>query len=61
MEEQKLSYEVVENLRKVMGTLPEERPPVVTEFHNMSDEVEVTLEDNMTNPYKSMFVTSTST
>jgi len=59
--EDKLSYEVVENLRKVMGTLPEERPPVVTEFHDMIDEVEVTLEDHMTNPYKSMFVTSTST
>ncbi len=39
MEEQKLSYEVVENLRKVMGTLPEERPPVVTDFHDMLSEV----------------------
>lgn len=61
MEKTKLSYEVVENLRKVMGTLPEERPPVITNFHDMLNEVEVTLEDHMTNPYKSMFVTSTST
>ena len=59
--EEKLSYKVVENLRKVMGTLPEERPPICTEFHKMKDEIEVTLEENMTNPYKSMFVTSTST
>ncbi len=57
----KLSYDVVENLRIVMGTLPEERPLLKTEFKLLQDEVEVTLEDHMSNPYKSMFVTSTST
>ena len=57
----KLSYDVVENLRIVMGTLPEERPLLKTEFKLLRDEVEVTLEDHMSNPYKSMFVTSTST
>ena len=57
----KLSYDVVENLRIVMGTLPEEQPLLKTEFKILSDEVEVTLEDHMSNPYKSMFVTSTST
>jgi hypothetical protein len=57
----KLSYDVVENLRIVMGTLPEEQPLLKTEFKLLQDEVEVTLEDHMSNPYKSMFVTSTST
>ena len=55
------SYEVVDNLRKVMGTIPEEQPELKTDFKVMKDEVEVTLEDHMSNPYKSMFVTSTST
>lgn len=55
------SYEVVDNLRKVMGTIPEEQPELKTSFKVMKDEVEVTLEDHMSNPYKSMFVTSTST
>lgn len=58
---EKLSYDVVENLRIVMGTLPEEQPLLKTEFKLLQDEVEVTLEDHMSNPYKSMFVTSTST
>lgn len=57
----KTSYDVVENLRKVMGTLPEETPEIKTHFHALEEEVEVTLEDSMSNPYKSMFVTSTST
>lgn len=57
----KISYEVVDNLRKVMGTLPEEQPNLKTNFKTLSSEVEVTLEDHMCNPYKSMFVTSTST
>ncbi len=56
-----LSYDVVENLRKVMGTLPEEAPKIKTEFKSLKEDVEVTLEDHMENPYKSMFVTSTST
>ena len=56
-----LSYEVVDNLRKVMGTLPEEQPELKTDFKQLNKECEVTLEDHMRNPYKSMFVTSTST
>lgn len=55
------SYEVVDNLRKVMGTLPEEQPQLKTDFKQLHKECEVTLEDHMCNPYKSMFVTSTST
>ena len=55
------SYEVVDNLRKVMGTLPEEQPQLKTHFKQLFSECEVTLEDHMCNPYKSMFVTSTST
>ena len=56
-----LSYEVVDNPRKVMGTLPEEQPELKTDFKQLHTECEVTLEDHMCNPYKSMFVTSTST
>jgi len=59
--EQNLSYEVVENLRKVMGTLPEEKPQIKTDFRLFAQEVEVTLEDHSANPYKAMVVTSTST
>ena len=50
--QEKLSYDVVENLRIVMGTLPEEQPLLKTEFKLLQDEVEVTLEDHMSNPYK---------
>ena len=57
----KTSYDIVENLRKVMGTLPEETPEIKTDFFDLNSSVEVTLEDSMSNPYKSMFVTSTST
>tara|TARA_Y100000296_G_scaffold70572_1_gene85342 strand:+ start:783 stop:1601 length:819 start_codon:yes stop_codon:yes gene_type:complete len=57
----KIGYDVVENLRKVMGTLPEEAPKIKTDFKHLNKDVEVTLEDHMQNPYKSMFVTSTST
>jgi len=59
--QENLSYDVVENLRKVMGTLPEETPKIKTDFKSFADEVEVTLEDHSANPYKAMVVTSTST
>ena len=60
-EKQNHEYDVVDNLRKVMGTAPEEQPTLKTNFKTLASEAEVTLEDSMANPYKSMFVTSTST
>lgn len=51
----------VDNIRKVMGTLPSETPEKKAEIVLFSENVEVTLEDYSNNPYKSMFVTSTST
>lgn len=56
-----LSFDAVENLRKVMGTLPSERPVKSTNIKNFESECIVTLEDSSENPYKAMFVTSTST
>lgn len=56
-----LTYEDIDNLRKVMGTLPSEKPTKRTDLKTFNDSVEVTLEDHSSNPYKAMFVTSTST
>ena len=56
-----LNYEQVENLRKAMGTLPSERPKKQTDIVTLEQSIEVTLEDCSINPYKAMFVTSTST
>lgn len=61
MENNALSYSEVDELRKVMGTLPSERPIKRTDLKTFDDSVEVTLEDHSLNPYKAMFVTSTST
>lgn len=57
--EQKENY--VENLRKVMGTLPSEQPDKSTNFKTMDESMEVTLEDYSNNPYKAIFVSCTST
>jgi hypothetical protein len=56
-----LDFNAVENLRKVMGTLPSERPTKKTNILKPDASIEVTLEDYSNNPYKAMFVTSTST
>lgn len=56
-----LSFKQVENLREVMGTLPSERPEKKTSIVKFENSIEVTLEDFSNNPYKAMFVTSTST
>lgn len=61
MENNALSYSEVDELRKVMGTLPSEKPVKRTELKTFEDSAEVTLEDHSANPYKAMFVTSTST
>jgi len=51
----------IENLRKVTGTLPSEQPTKRTVMTEIEDSCEVTLEDSNRNPYKTMFVTATST
>lgn len=56
-----LSFEHIENLRKVMGTLPSEKPKKKTKILSLNESIEVTLEDCSENPYKAMFVTATST
>jgi len=58
---QSITSEAIDNLRKVMGTLPSETPTKRTELKTFDESVEVTLEDHSKNPYKAMFVTSTST
>lgn len=54
-------FKKIEDIRKVMGTLPSEHPVVRTDIEALKDVLEVTLEDSSENPYKTMFVTSTST
>jgi hypothetical protein len=61
MENTALTYNEVDDLRKVMGTLPSERPTKRTDLKTFEESVEITLEDHSANPYKAMFVTSTST
>lgn len=56
-----LDDKAVENLRKVMGTLPSEQPQKSTNFKSIEDSFEVTVEDWSNNPYKAMFVSATST
>ena len=56
-----MNYETIENLRKVMGTLPSERPQKRTEILSLLNSLEVSIEDSSENPYKAMFVTTTST
>lgn len=58
---QSITSEAIDNLRKVMGTLPSETPAKRTDLKTFAESVEVTLEDHSKNPYKAMFVTSTST
>ena len=56
-----MDSKTVESLRKSSGTAPSERPERKTDFFNVVDSIEVTLEDYNANPYKTMFVTSTAT
>ena len=55
------SYETIENLRKVTGTLPSERPEKKTDIKSLKDSLDITVEDHSKNPYKAMFVAATST
>jgi hypothetical protein len=58
---QKEAVNSIENLRRVVGTLPSENPGRSTNYLDLSTGCEVTLEDHSKNPYKAMFVTSTAT
>lgn len=58
---QAITSDAIDNLRRVMGTLPSETPTKRTDIKTFDESVEVTLEDHSKNPYKAMFVTSTST
>ena len=51
----------IENLRKVTGTLPSERPAKNTQIQHFDDSLDITIEDHSNNPYKAMFVAATST
>ncbi len=53
--------ETIENLRKVTGTLPSERPSKKTNLRSFEDSLDITIEDHSNNPYKAMFVAATST
>lgn len=48
------------DLRKVMGTLPDEDAILTTEFHHGVSDMSVELVDYSTNPYKAMYVLATS-
>ncbi len=62
MEKQKhLTTDFIENLRKVTGTLPSERPVKNTEIRRFNESIDITIEDHSHNPYKAMFVAATST
>lgn len=58
---QSITSDAIDNLRRVMGTLPSETPTKRTDIKTFDESIEVTLEDHSKNPYKAMFVTSTST
>lgn len=57
----KSSTGVIENLRKIAGTLPSENPIKRNDFLNLSNSIEVELIDHNENPYKAMFTTATAT
>jgi hypothetical protein len=56
-----LSYEYIENLRVVAGTLPSETPKKNTKLIKINDSIEVEMVDHNLNPYKAMFLTATAT
>jgi len=51
----------IEELRKAMGTNPQEKTPLITEFHEGVRDITVELFDWPTNPYKAIFNMATST
>jgi len=56
-----LKADEIENMRRIMGTLPSDKPIKSTCIKSLIESSEVTLEDSSENPYKAMFVTATST
>lgn len=56
-----MDFKQIEDLRRATGTLPSERPMKNTNILELPMSLKVTLEDHSANPYKAMFVTSTST
>lgn len=54
-------FQKIHELRKIMGTLPSERPVKKTEFKTLEQSLEITLEDYSTNPYRAIFTSCTST
>lgn len=57
----KPAHKFVENLRKVAGTLPSEKPNKKTNILQLDGSIEVELVDHNANPYKAMFLTATAT
>lgn len=55
------SFETIENLRKIAGTLPSERPKKMTNIKYINESLEIELIDHNKNPYKAMFLTATAT
>lgn len=54
-------FKTIENLRKVTGTLPSERPMKKTYLRHLHSAIDITIEDHSINPYKAMFSAATST
>lgn len=46
MNQNNLSFEAIENLRKVTGTLPSERPQKKTNLRSFMESLDVTIEDH---------------
>ena len=54
------NVEEIDELRRVMGTLPNQDPPLETKFIRGVEGIEVKLIDYNVNPYKAMYVLATS-
>lgn len=58
---EKPSYEFVDSLRKMAGTLPSECPNKQTHVYDWRESADIEIVDHNANPYKAMFLTSTAT
>lgn len=54
------NHDGINDLRKVMGTLPTQEPKLETKFYKGVEGISVDLIDYPTNPYKAMYVLATS-
>lgn len=59
-EDPRTAKDAINDLRRVMGTLPEQAPKLETKFLRGVEGIEVELIDYPTNPYKSLYVLATS-